>query len=967
MLASGTRCPCCCMIRGAIALHQRLLQHQLPHHQLVQRRYSCSQSSAHSVAKRPTQQQMQQLQKHQQQQKLPQHHRGLDQPSRADAVPTILGRFVAACRSFERQQQQQQQQGIDAGSTTSLLAARAAIASAPVVCIQALLQALQQHSLHLSLLLPLADAFYVAAEKTIQQKQQHQHRLLLLGQQQQHQQRQAAEDILQLALLLQPRSFVLGGKQQKQQIEELLLLQAPQTRQQQQRALMAAMKLLSTLLLHEQPVLVRESLLARALVQASDQGLQQLLQQAAAKYLRHSMCDSSSSSSVGSNNSRVALAAALLRSFIIAAPPKDVKDAIANFLIPVAAATSATAAKSPPGSNFFLQKQQQLAAWCDVAAALCLEQQQLPLVRRLLPGVQAAICCSLLQLQQQQPERGLEAVRLAARMLEPAAAALVLIRERAEFAANAASGSGDEPESPDPRSELFSRAIRRLVQQQKQRQQQQRKEHSEELTAAVTTLQETFLRLWRKQQQQDDVMHRRHPVPRPSLLSPFSVGAGAAQGAAVSAEEPAAARTVAGVCTRALSPLASTDSEAALLGLLHQLLLLADIPGLQQLNDFLHCVSREVLPACDLQQLLLLLQRTAQLQEQRHQQPFPALDLGNFVGALLLAIERNVKPHQHDSTSSSRLQRLIVLADVLFSPSLRRHMRPPSSATAAAASSLVDQLLLEIQLLQRQQRLAIEQRLELQQQVVLAVLKMVSGAHSLLQLGEDNSAPLVAAAGCDEAWQGGKAAAAAAADIFHGLLCSPLLLQVLSEMINMLHSTGEIVAAAAAGASTTESAVGGHQQDQHSGSVSTAAVHRHSNGLVLAAAALTRLVGVFLVFLLGCMTLLQSFSQAAETLQPRQHEQLLRGRQQPRVPQLPSSCCKIFEEAFDLAVCGQNPSKLLEPRYTSLARFRGSPNRVGSLAPSCGVALQQRQKSLTERVIGWLRSHPQPRIQRDAF
>lgn len=110
----------------------------------------------------------------------------------------------------------------------------------------------------------------------------------------------------------------------------------------------------------------------------------------------------------------------------------------------------------------------------------------------------------------------------------------------------------------------------------------------------------------------------------------------------------------------------------------------------------------------------------------------------------------------------------------------------------------------------------------------------------LLQLGEDNSAPLVAAAGCDEAWQGGKAAAAAAADIFHGLLCSPLLLQVLSEMINMLHSTGEIVAAAAAGASTTESAVGGHQQDQHSGSVSTAAVHRHSNGLVLAAAALTR-------------------------------------------------------------------------------------------------------------------------------
>ena len=739
MFAATARRPCSFIGLGATKLHP-LLQKQLLQVRSPVRFSSPTRAPTARVTRQLLQQQQQQ-----------QRHHGVAHPAGADSVAAVISRFVAACRSFERHQGQQrehelrqQRQAIEAGTAEYLLAARAAVAAAPVACIQAALQAVQQQSLPLSLLLPIADAFYAAAEERIQQEED---LALLNRQQQQQQQRQSAEDLLQLALLLQPRAFVLGGKQQQQQIEELLLLLPPQTRQRQKQSLKAALQLLARLLLRESPLLLRESVLARALLQASDQGLQHLVQHAAANSLRD--CTENRRISSSCYNARVALGAALLRSCAAGKPSKEVVNAAVAFLTPAAAAA---AAESRSGSEYSLQQQQQqLAAWCDVAAALCMKLQQAQLLQHLLPAVQAAICASLCRLQQRQQQTGVETVDSAARQLEPAAAALVLVRARAAFAADAAraAATGGDPAAttradristanPNPKTELFSRALKGLAQQHYQRQQQER---SGELAAAVSALQEAFLRLWRQLQQQQQQQQQRRATHRPHPSSPFSCGTGSAEDAAAAA---AVAKTV-GTATEASTPTSSqatTDLEAVLLGLLQKLLLLADIPQQQQLSEFLNCISREVLPACDLQQALLLLQCTvqllecSQLQQQQHQ---PTLHLGSFVDSLLLAVVRGIKRHKRDNSSSStgsssRLRGLGFLADTLFSPSLKRHLLLPgcgSDAADAAASALVDQLQFEIQLLHRQQHLGIKHRVALQEQVVLAVLRTVCGAHSV--------------------------------------------------------------------------------------------------------------------------------------------------------------------------------------------------------------------------------------------
>lgn len=623
----------------------------------------------------------------------------------------------------------------------------------------AALLAMQQQLLPLSLVVPLAEAFYAAAEKQIEQQAQQQLSFKQGYQQEQKSREQkrnnednrATEMLLDLALLLEPNTFIVGGIQQQYQIKQQLLLLPQQAQKKRQLALQTAVLVLRPLL-QQQPLLLRDSQLAKALLKASDESLQQLLQQTTAQRLRS--CKETRNNGCSSSSAQVALTAALLRSCAAFPPLEEVYDAAADFLLHAAAA-----AKHPLSSEPSLKMQQgQLAAWCDVAAALCLKQQQQQVFWRLFPSVESAVCTALSKLlQHQQHENKKHSLVASIDQLEPAAAALLLLRERQVCLMNADTPTGAATsksetdassdlaaeEAAEPAAELLSRSTVGLGQQKQQQESHQLDDG--ETPAATAMLQQTFFEIWHEveaqQKRQQHQTHSENPdceLPRPAPSSPFNFRSKAANDAAKAGLKAAAGAASPGRAAGS-EVRRTTDSEAALLRLLHQLLLLAGVQEQQQLSKFLQKVAREVLPACDLQQLVLLLQHVVRLVEMPHMQGQqqrlqPAVNLGMFVDATLLAVDRRIKQHEHCNASLSsngRLSTLASLADALCSSSLRKQVRL-ASAAFAAAKALLDDLLLEIQLTQREQQ-NIDQRVALQEAIVYTTFRAVSAALSVSQ------------------------------------------------------------------------------------------------------------------------------------------------------------------------------------------------------------------------------------------
>ncbi|XP_026194256.1 uncharacterized protein LOC34624380 [Cyclospora cayetanensis] len=691
------------------------------------------------------------------------------------AAQEALSQLVTACRGFERHQQQQRRKSkgdaaaattptAAAGVASTLLAVEASIAAAPVACIQAALRAFHQQLLPPALLLPLSEAFYKTADKQLQHEALH---LQQKGDNKVH----TVTRLLQYALLLQPRAFICGLKQQQQLqlLERQLLLLPQQAEDQRQRAFETALLLLRPLLLQQEYLLLPPLVLVHALQQASDEKLQRLLQEAAATIIR-----------------------------------------------------------------------QHLAAWCAVAVALSMQAQRTPLLQNVLLGVQGMLCAALVQSPQSLQnllQRGPEELFAFASQWEEAAEALVRLHawgvsagvqaeacatgKEAAAAARGEEAVGDAEKISDcMMPELLSRTLSGLQQQQQRQnshQEQLMRRFPDELAAAAASLQQTFTKLWsrlQQQQRQDQLQpqqQRLHhvqgslrPLPRPDASSPFACRAAirTALTAAVGRTAEVDSLTEAAAATAGKT----TDSEMQLLRLLHQALLLGAVQWQEQqqeeLRGFLLYVCREVLPACDLRQQLLLLQHAVKLvegsgsriQPQQEQQE-QKLDLGMFVDALLLAVAQSMQQLQpRDRGSSSSLCSLVMLSDSLCSTPLLRQLHRPAIATWLV-TALSEQLVLHIQGVQQQQH-DVEMRLALQQEVMFAVSR--AGAAS-------QAAPLC---------------------------CSSKSLKMLGETVVMLQATGEAVLAATAGALS----------QQHGEQAATVLMKRHVESLVLAAAALARCI-----------------------------------------------------------------------------------------------------------------------------
>ncbi|CDJ66967.1 hypothetical protein, conserved [Eimeria necatrix] len=811
-----------------------------------------------------TQQQLQQQQHQQQQQPLRRSDHRIPSVS-TESVESAVGQFITACQRFQRQQLQQQWQqqlqhqvGAAAGTPSSLTIIKETLSIAPAACMNAALQAMQQELLPLSLVVPLAEAFYAAAEKQIEQQAQQQ-LSFDQGYQQEQQSREqkqnnednrAAEMLLDMALLLEPNTFIVGGRQQQCQIKQQLLLLPQQAQKKRQLALQTAVLVLRPLL-QQQPLLLRDSQLAKALLKASDESLQQLLQQTTAQRLKSYKETQNNGCSSSSSSAQVALTAALLRSCAAFPPSEEVYDAAADFLLHAAAA-----AKHPLNSEPSLKVQQgHLAAWCDVAAALCLKQQQQQVFWRLLPSVESAVYTALSKLlQHQQHENKEHSLVASIDQLEPAAAALSLLRERrvclinADTRTGAATAKSETDASSDlaaeeaakPAAELFPSSTVGLEQQKQQQEAHQLDDGK--TPAATAMLQQTFFEIWHEvqaqQQRQQHETHSENPeceLPRPAPSSPFNFRSKAANDAAEAGLKPAAGAASPGRAAGS-EVRRTTDSEAALLRLLHQLLLLAGVQGQQQLSKFLQRVVREVLPACDLQQLVLLLQHVVRLVEMpymqgQQQRLQPAVNLGMFVDAVLLAVDQRIKRHQHCNaslSSNSRLSTLASLADALCSSSLKKQLQLPSAAFAAV-KALLDDLLLEIQLAQRQQQQNLDQRVALQEAIVYTTFRAVSAT---LSLDESN-------ASSEAKTRPGASASAtdAAAATMNSFNCYPELLRVLGETILMLQGTAQAIVS---GSAAPASEVNYSQQQACPQEDAPAIVKRHSDSLVLAVAILAR-------------------------------------------------------------------------------------------------------------------------------
>ncbi|OEH80437.1 hypothetical protein cyc_08745 [Cyclospora cayetanensis] len=254
----------------------------------------------------------------------------------------------------------------------------------------------------------------------------------------------------------------------------------------------------------------------------------------------------------------------------------------------------------------------------------------------------------------------------------------------------------------------------------------------------------------------------------------------------------------------------------------------------EELRGFLLYVCREVLPACDLRQQLLLLQHAVKLvegsgsriQPQQEQQE-QKLDLGMFVDALLLAVAQSMQQLQpRDRGSSSSLCSLVMLSDSLCSTPLLRQLHRPAIATWLV-TALSEQLVLHIQGVQQQQH-DVEMRLALQQEVMFAVSRAGAASQAL----DEHIAAAHEAEGAPASATEGPAAEGATAQQQAPLCCSSKSLKMLGETVVMLQATGEAVLAATAGALS----------QQHGEQAATVLMKRHVESLVLAAAALARCI-----------------------------------------------------------------------------------------------------------------------------